>query len=575
MKKIYTIIITLIKHLPRDKYYWAFATALLIILLLNTIHGTYPDEFDNIAGGRLILSGYLPYTGFFTHHAPFAYYLSALINLISGISFVKFRLVYALLTWIFMLTTTRYLFRVHPDLGKAAGGTWLLIGLSGMYVWSQMLLADSLAGYLIIFPFLIIIWKLWHGQPMSRMQVGLSATLLFLTFLTSFTYLYTVAFGYLGLVAVILRQALPALRLISPKKLPQTILHSQLFRNLVMLGLAPAALIIYLTITGSWSAFVYQAITFNSKYYIYLPDGVVTSNPLRMAVVFAMEFVKNFRMILTHVKDLNIYYPFALTLALGHAGLWILSGTKNRFLVLIVSLGMTTFATARSNPLNTGETDYQANVYQFLGLASACLVVILAGKLLQKAVDSRIKLISGALYLLTCFYLLFYGLSMFEFWYRQGYLKYMGRHPLIYDRPEVAPVLNQILSPDETYYIGPFAFEEHYYMKARLASRHWITIPAMDKSERIQRELIGDLQKNQPRLILIDHEHLIFGARTGTFLEPLLAENYTTLGQLVESGQIELIRDKVGQYDLYTDFYILRSRATTTLGQLRQLELIN
>jgi hypothetical protein len=34
------------------------------ILFANTFHEEYPDEYDNIVGGKLIVHGILPYTGF-------------------------------------------------------------------------------------------------------------------------------------------------------------------------------------------------------------------------------------------------------------------------------------------------------------------------------------------------------------------------------------------------------------------------------------------------------------------------------------------------------------------------------
>ena len=65
------------------------------ILSINALHESYPDEFDNILGGKYILSGSLLYKDYFSHHGPVAYFLSAFILLFSNGSFVIFRILFA------------------------------------------------------------------------------------------------------------------------------------------------------------------------------------------------------------------------------------------------------------------------------------------------------------------------------------------------------------------------------------------------------------------------------------------------------------------------------------------------
>ncbi len=86
------------KRFFADKHYITalFVLVMLGIFLINTVHEQYPDEFDNILGGWYILHGRLIYTGFFTHHGPVAYYIAALVEIFSGQSFVRFRIVYSI-----------------------------------------------------------------------------------------------------------------------------------------------------------------------------------------------------------------------------------------------------------------------------------------------------------------------------------------------------------------------------------------------------------------------------------------------------------------------------------------------
>ena len=51
---------------------------LFCLFLINSVHTSYPDEFENILGGFYINQGRLPYIGFFTHHGPFTYFFASI-----------------------------------------------------------------------------------------------------------------------------------------------------------------------------------------------------------------------------------------------------------------------------------------------------------------------------------------------------------------------------------------------------------------------------------------------------------------------------------------------------------------
>src|SRR4051812_25119818 len=99
MRRVLGIIQSKVYSLPRNQFFIAdvlFALGLFLFLFINTIHESYPDECDNILGGTYILKGILPYTGFFSHHGPIAYFVAALIASFSGHSFVGFRIFYSI-----------------------------------------------------------------------------------------------------------------------------------------------------------------------------------------------------------------------------------------------------------------------------------------------------------------------------------------------------------------------------------------------------------------------------------------------------------------------------------------------
>ena len=88
------------------------------------------------------------YTSFFTHHGPIAYFLSGLIELIGGRSFVHFRIIFSLLIFGFLVWSYLY---IRRGFGKDRSFFYLIfigiISLAGNYYWLHMLLADTLSAY--------------------------------------------------------------------------------------------------------------------------------------------------------------------------------------------------------------------------------------------------------------------------------------------------------------------------------------------------------------------------------------------------------------------------------------------
>src|SRR5438874_1629943 len=120
-----------------------YVIGIFILFYLNALHESYPDEFDNLAGGWEILHGTLLYKGYFTHHGPVPYFLAAVLEIFSGQSFVHFRIAYAIfLAIIFLLG---YLF-LKRQLGwepvRYLPFYIFLFGLWSTFYWSHMLLAD-------------------------------------------------------------------------------------------------------------------------------------------------------------------------------------------------------------------------------------------------------------------------------------------------------------------------------------------------------------------------------------------------------------------------------------------------
>ena len=167
---------------------------ILFLFLTNTLHESYPDEFDNIMGGWYTLHGKMIYTGWFTHHAPVAYWLASLIELFSGQSFVKFRFFYSI--FLVLLTFSGFYY-----LKKSFGfsKTWfylgflILFGIAATYFWGHMLLADSLAAILLVPVFGLLTLKMYYSKELFLKDWVFISIFSSLALLTALTFSYLVA----------------------------------------------------------------------------------------------------------------------------------------------------------------------------------------------------------------------------------------------------------------------------------------------------------------------------------------------------------------------------------------------
>jgi hypothetical protein len=542
-----------------------FFTILFLILLTNAFHFTYPDEFDNITGGYFISQGRLPYTGFFTHHGPFAYFFSYLIVLFSGASFVAFRILLSISYLLMALGFYLYLQKRFSNAYQTLNLVLIsFMAVGATYNWGHMLLADSLAGLLILPAYIIVLLLLYSRDKIRTVDIWIIAVLSALTLLTSITYIYAIAVLYLflGIVYCI--------------NYSTSFFSIRTIKHLGIVLLPYILFIIYLLVTKSWSDFYYQAIYFNKEYYISGPNGASPAhNPIRFAVTIFFNFYQNFRAILNLTKDLNFGNPFSQAQALGDFLIIIFFVIQRRFAAAVFVFLEICFISARSNPYTTSETDYQAMPYYYLSIFNGLFLIDQLWKSLNLSVNTAKKVVFGFMLIFVSTYYIFLFMMLFDKGFEKAYLKFMGQQSTIYNRPAIANILNSLLEPTDYYYIGPFAFEEHLYMKAQLASKYFITIPAMDKSSKIQSELISDLESHPPKIIVFNTEYMIFGQAPGRFLNEYIKNNYINLEQLRGEGlKYKSKVGRLGDFDLERHFFLKKSDKDELLQKLQQQQLL-
>ncbi|HVA96222.1 MAG TPA: hypothetical protein VND99_01085 [Candidatus Acidoferrales bacterium] len=544
-----------------------FVLVMLGIFLINTVHEQYPDEFDNILGGWYILHGRLIYTGFFTHHGPVAYFIAALVEIFSGRSFVKFRLVYAIFLLAYFLWTYVFL-KQRVGIVKAKPYLYFIpvIGIAATYFWGHMLLADSISGFFLTPVYVLVLFKIFYRENLIKKDFIFISVLTSLAQLSSLTYTYLIFFIALCSIGYYM--------FYQPAKQRSW----KAFIEVIGIFLAPyLVFLLYLVVTGSLSDYIYQAITFNEKYYIYnypRAPGVTTINPIRYAIVIAHDVLNAFFTLAIQIRDFNFAYPFNVTLLIGNLALIIFLLLRRNYYLALFTLLFIIYANARSDPLTSKETDYQSAVYMMFSLFNICFVIPALYFELNTQIHFSKRVLLTICFILISVYSLFTSFFLFNKWFTKAYDKYMGKAPLIYNRPIIAPVINAVVAPNDYMWIGPFAFEELFFANGNIPSKYHILIPDMGKSQRIEDGILADFQAHKPKVIYFDKQFFILGSSPemyGQFFLNFLNNNYITLTQY-KNGDTKYVSVQQPdlQLDLETKLYINKDNVQEVIQKLQE-----
>lgn len=542
----------LLSKVKLSKSFWIFLL-LGFVMLANQLHESYPDEFENILAGKYLLSFQFPYSHFFTHHNPGAFFLSAVINLFSGESFVRFRILLGVVYLIFFVLFYKFIKKRFGDIeARIIIYFYLFITFGATFFWGHMLLADSLSAYLLSSVYIICFFGAIQNSVLTKKDLWIISILTFCAILTTFTQIYASMLIFLFVFIWNLK------------------FESVSWKNFFIIIFSPFILFLgYLLITGSILEYYRQAIDYNISYYIQLPDGASIKNPLRTSIVFLVKFFENFKATLLQIKDFNLGSPFAHSLVVFNLAFIIYLFLKRRFYLIALVWVFLSFITARANIYQTSETDYQSIVYHFVSIFNGIFSMYLIWNHTNKEEQNTKRFLLNILILLLGIYLFALFFLFFGKWVDKTFNKYMGTQPLIYDRPTIAPTLNTLLSKDDYYFVAPFDFENHFYINSKLASKYIVTLPGMDKSSRIQGEILSDLKKNKPQIIVFNTEKTVYQVYPARFLIDYLNEEYTNLEQIgVPCNGYSSKQKWLGDYDFERHFFFDRAKKDTIWNQL-------
>lgn len=553
----------IIKFISRHYIVLLYFAVIGSILFLNSIHFSYPDEFDNILGGKLILQGRLPYSGFFSHHGPLSYFIAAIFGLIAKENFVQFRIMTAgFLFGLFVIAGIIFNRRINKyDKRFLAGlGIFLTIGMS--YYWGHMFLADSICALFLLIAYVLVFLKIYHKEKLQIIDLVIISVLTSACLLTSFTYVYAVF--VLSFIS-----AISFLRFFLPHK---KLLVREFIKFLVIFAIPYLFFIAYLFISNSWREFYFQTIYYNQNYYITnypRAPGSDSFNPIRYAVVIFAYFVDHFQEIIVGLKIADLRFPLSAGLGASNLFLWIFLLVKKRFQLLILAIFTLVYVSVRSNPAVVNAIDYQNATYITLSFFHASFLIWVLFYEWDKIKNSGQKLILTIPALVFIVYAFFSAYFLGAEAWRIHYGSFMGQLPLIYNRPQIAPFVNQLVPKDHYCWIGPFEFEELYYLECKLPSKyHWV-LPQFGGIKKIQTEMLADFSSHKPDIIIFQKGFAAFGADNSfnEFLMDFMDRNYLEIRDY-EGGKYRFATGLRGNFDLEQAFNVRKDISTEVFQKL-------
>ncbi|MCR4329726.1 MAG: hypothetical protein NUV65_04250 [Candidatus Roizmanbacteria bacterium] len=531
------------------------ANWLLIVIfalfITNTLYVSYPDEFVNIFGGVFINQGKIPYSQFFDHHLPLAWYLAALMLRISMGSFVLFRVWWGILLFVVLFVLSRIIRRENSSMYPYYMAFFFLYPCIAVYFWLHLYLADSLAALWFSVVFWLLISQTYKPFINNKIIIISSIATSLLVF-SSLTYVYVALVLYAWQIYLLNRnkvQVLETLRFSLISSVPYVLF------------------LLFLVVTGSWKDFYISNVVYNTEHYISIPNYTRGRffNPIKFALTLLYNFHQHYIPLLTQIKDFDLYTPIATTVGWGSFLLLAVLATEHPAAAVLFFLVLS-FSSPRSEIRQLDETNYQAGLFIILGFSASFIALwrVNALKLVHAAKDAfRVAQI------ILVFFLLFSALFLVKNTYEKWYLRYTQKMPGIYDLSYTADFLAKVLPQNDYYWVGPYEPNEEFFVKnGRLPGKYITLLPQFRESEYFTRTFIEQFKTHPPTIVIFKHMASIFGTPSeqfGAFFLQWLDKRYVRLNDLSIVGI-----NSPSTFDINSDLYIRKDKSKEVLLLLKE-----
>ncbi|GIW64023.1 MAG: hypothetical protein KatS3mg091_825 [Patescibacteria group bacterium] len=524
----------------------------LLLFIFTAYYVNYPDEYVNLLAGKAILNGQVAYKDFFDHHMPLAWFLAAVIMILSENSLLLFKFVWAILQFGFLWFVIGKLIKKYSDeIYSKFKYFAVLYPVVAMYFWLHLFLADSIASLTAASSLWLLI-ALSFAKTIEKKDICITGLLLSSIVLTSLTYIYWTAFAYLWLFLIFVKTK-PCLRC---------------YLKFTLINLMPYLVLgLYILITNSFSEFIFANFTYNTEFYINIANYTKGRyfNPVKMLLTLIFNFWDKTLPVIPKIGNHDLYFP--------HTQLFILSALLTTYLIFklnkaygVLFFLMLSLSAPRSEIISLGDRNYQAGVFITTSLASLFVSFYLYRKTITKDLETTVI---KALMVINIIYATVSVLFFSQSFYEKVFFVYTQKMPRNYDRDFTAEFIDSLLDKNDYFWIGPYEPHRAFFVvKGRLPGKYPTLLPQFSESDYLQSNFIKQFETNPPKIILFKHTSSIFmtpAEQFGEFFLTYLNQNYIR----VSDADYKVVRN-LTDFDLNTDLYINKNYADEIITKLKQ-----
>ncbi|MDO9541409.1 MAG: hypothetical protein Q7J98_03690 [Kiritimatiellia bacterium] len=472
-----------------------FIVPFLLFVMLMLIGGLIPtfpfgsDEGDNILGALSVLGGGDIYKAFYSQHMPFGYYFTALLALCGAESVPEFRIAYAVflvLFWAWLYWS--YARRVPPIML-----IFLLIAfpLTAPFFLGHVILADNLSALALL---VLLLELLGHrdSPELTPRRMAVISLASFVAVTSCFLSVYPVFAFIVGLVLLELRRN--GWRL---KCFP--------FRRCIFLAAAAALPFAILSgwyaLTGNLGHFYYQAYEFNRTIYAKYVWGGGQPSPLAAFGMLPLIWIQHG---ISALRTALQNFTLSLDLLLVAGNLAFIIFIRRGWVFSIVLFLFLTYTGTRSFG-GCGYTGFHSAPYFMVSLA-------LLGWLIANLYQPR----RARILVMVCLLVIFFKCTIPAYLgcTLPVYLRHIRSAQKLFslDAFFATPYdkeIKALTKPGDM--IWSAGIEGYVYINNRCmpASRIWCLVPWF--AEDYGDEIVADLEKNRPQVIIFPADGMVWG----------------------------------------------------------------
>lgn len=487
-----------------------FLVCTLSLSIFATIgsYNHFSDEYDNLLGAQMAAEhGQVIYRDYFSHHMPLTYFVAIPLFKLFGTNLVAIKTIFSMSCGIWLLAMSRHILKKFGTIFFS--GLVLMITFSLVPNWANMLLAETLISYAVLHALILFLTR--NPERNLYRELSTYAILGSIPVLAALPYapLSVVIYAF-GLYRIYeKRDSLSISRLSFP----------------ILLACVPyIAFASYLLINHAAGKFLWEAVTFNTKYYSqFTPDAASSMGDGFLAIPQG-TLGSLYQSLTLHINHTQLAIPILFCSLTVLLGLYFL--LRIRQWTALVSFGIVLFfAGARNGFQNllggTGDTrDSLVLYYAAIFLALYCLYTLRSHRVLHTEFSKLVTAITTTFLVISGVYVLNQTITGYRQAERFGALASVD--PPI-QRSSVAYIVNLINNPRDYYWDAPIDFGSQIHITSKNASIYRFYLPWHAACPSCTNQILSDIATKDPKVLAINLTGEIWGYKSKDFMHSIMS----------------------------------------------------